>query len=193
MSAVHDLSCRPSVMSASALCQTVSAWMLVLLQGKPNLLRSCWRKTSRVHPFLETDPDQSFVDLQSTLSIEPPPLSRTPEPQDPAASQPSRPLPPLPPTTPKALSVSAAAPAPAASEATSVPQLVTGGSLRVAQICITRNNQCWRHLPDKMTGASFAACFMKTATDTTPSWSARWCMACTGICLDNSSGTSSAS
>ena len=80
---------------------------------------------------VRTYSDKDYVALQSTLSFEPPPLSKTPEPQDPAASQPSRPLPPLPPTTPKALSVSAAAPAPAASEATSVPQLVTGEDYRM--------------------------------------------------------------
>ncbi len=92
--------------------------------------RSCWNEPSQGGaPLFMISLDPVAAALQSTLSIDPPPPSRTPEPQDPATSQPSRPLPPLPPTTPKALSVSAAAPAPAATEATSVPQLVTGGTL----------------------------------------------------------------
>ena len=72
--------------------------------------------------------------VQSTLSIDVPPPSRTPEPQEPAAAQASHPLPPLPPGTPKALpaaSASAGPPAAAtaaltASEPAPVPQLVTG-------------------------------------------------------------------
>ena len=81
-------------------------------------------------------PTDIRVAVQSTLSIEAPPPSRTPEPQEPAASQASHPLPPLPPGTPKALPAASASSGPpaastvalAASEPAPVPQLVTGAA-----------------------------------------------------------------
>ena len=96
----------------------------------PVMLSHLLMEAPQTTPLGPIPPDGTcLVPLQPNLSMEPPPLSRTPEPQEPATSQPARPLPPLPPPPPQALSAvsaAAAAPGPAASEATPVPQLVTG-------------------------------------------------------------------